>query len=1242
MKALKISLISIISIFVLIYAAFLFILPNAVNLNNYKSDIYKLVKDSSGLDLNVKDLKLLSTPSVKIKLVAKDVSLKYPDGKDFLHLADASVEIPLYPLLYKTLRFDKISITSPAVSLEILNDGRFDIEKFLAQNLAKQDENAAQQELPIRISEKLPDIYVKHYLVKIQDPHVSAPILINGEKFNLTDIVLNKSLKLYTSGSLSNNDKDLINYDVKISTFLPEIQAAEQTAESTPQIDIISNLIKYAFKTDVKADLAITRDKDANVNVKGYFNADKISFKIRDKVIENSFADFIFDGNKINMKSDIFVGTGEKASLDGKITYGKKPYIDMKVEAKSLNFVNLQNIAVALLDIANMKDAKNELNNFVVNGSANLDFSIKSDMKRVESRGHALISDANIAHKQLPLKISSINSNIDFSNNNINIKKTSAMFNDAPFRLSGIIKSNSDTNIKINAQNLSLVKLFDAFAPKDLKAAYGLQGGNLNLDVTLKGKLDKLIPVANVDITSLALKDKVNNFILSSSSVKTSISSDLKTFSGNLKSENVKINLVEFSTILNANKINVDFDDKNLKINPMQVLVGTSPISVSGDVKDYNSKMKLDILAKGKLNASDIKAFAPKENQSMLIARGSLPLIARVTGDGINNSIDAQILANSGNYITVIDLKQLLNKTSILNLSVQTSSNELKLNDIALLSLGSDRSLSDNMKLNTSGGAKVAGVTGKIGAINTKTPTFNSIKINVPNEVSFSIPGMKDSNAALKTDILINGNVQKPLLKGYINVLSASIPDFSLSAQNLEINFDNDILAAKSPMIDIKGSKFDFDATASTNFSKGLIINNLRLNSSYFNLDNLISVLDKMPQNAMAPGADIPVTINKGVGTIKSFKMGNLAVSNCSSDFTLKNNSLKLGNLTATAYNGSISGSINYNLKYLTMDMSMKGNSLDANPAITAFMGLKDQLMGKLDFDAVISMSGVTEKQQMQSLKGTANFLVSDGQMGSLGKFEHFLFAQNLVSQSLIKTSLGTIASQLTPKNTGQFKYLKGNMSFANGYATISPIESSGKNMSLYITGKLNLLNNYGDIDILGKISPEVVNALGPVGELSLSNLASNIPKFGISISNILNSYNAEASNVYIAKIPPLQLATEQTRSKDFKVKILGDTQSASSVKSFQWLNTREAMSEKQSQLNQSEQSQNMKESIQNSVQQKTQQLKNTIQNTIQQAIPTTPATTTPATTAPENGVPNKSIIPKVPDFVKTLPEFLK
>ena len=304
--------------------------------------------------------------------------------------------------------------------------------------------------------------------------------------------------------------------------------------------------------------------------------------------------------------------------------------------------------------------------------------------------------------------------------------------------------------------------------------------------------------------------------------------------------------------------------------------------------------------------------------------------------------------------------------------------------------------------------------------------------------------------------------------------------------------------------------------------------------------------------------SDMQVSLNgpiaKGKGTLKKFVTGGIVAENLSSDFNLTNNVFYLKNMSGDAFSGKVNGNISYNINNGHIGVALKGTGMDAEKAIAGAAGLKNALSGKLNFDANVTLHGTTETEMMKNLKGKASFDIADGEFGNIGRFENFLFAQNLQQNSIIKAAVNSVKSLPTIKNTAQFKSISGNMSFNNGWALLTPVKTSGPSMSYYIKGRYNLLNATANVVVLGRISAEVVSVLGPLGDLSVKKLTSYIPKFGTATGNVINALTTNPKGENTAAIPALSSGNKNY--KDFKVMFNGGVESRSSVKSFKWLST--------------------------------------------------------------------------------------
>ena len=467
-----------------------------------------------------------------------------------------------------------------------------------------------------------------------------------------------------------------------------------------------------------------------------------------------------------------------------------------------------------------------------------------------------------------------------------------------------------------------------------------------------------------------------------------------------------------------------------------------------------------------------------------------------------------------------------------------------------------------------------------VGNDKTQDVAFN-LTANPTNYVSVvSVDQLRGKTTAIKGNVKINGDSLKFSDTGiYANganiaTLKGSVNDLTKSQKlNLNVTTPSNIAFiipgfGKSKVV--AGGNIDVSGVAANPILKGSV--------------SIPSV--KIPEVPLTM-TDMQVSLNgpivKGNGTLKKFVTGGIVAENLASDFNLTNNVFYLKNLSGEAFDGKINGNISYNISNGHIGVAFKGVGMDAEKAIAGSAGLKNALSGKLNFNANVTLHGATQTAMMKNLKGKASFDISDGSFGNIGRFEHFLFAQNLQQNSIVKAVVNSVKSLPTIKNTAQFKTISGNMSFNNGWAQLNPVKTSGPSMSYYVKGRYNLLNATANVVILGRLSAEVVAVLGPLGDLSVSKLTSYIPKFGTATGNIINALTTNPKAENTASIPALSNGNKNY--KDFKVVFNGGVESRSSVKSFKWLSTCDMSAIKKTTMK--EQVKETKQAVKDAVQEK-------------------------------------------------------
>ena len=331
--------------------------------------------------------------------------------------------------------------------------------------------------------------------------------------------------------------------------------------------------------------------------------------------------------------------------------------------------------------------------------------------------------------------------------------------------------------------------------------------------------------------------------------------------------------------------------------------------------------------------------------------------------------------------------------------------------------------------------------------------------------------------------------------------------------------------------------------------------------------------------------------ILNGKATARSFKFGGIIADNISSDFSLVDyDDFCLNNIVATAFSGKINGNISYSIQDAITGVDLTGETLNSTDAINGAVGIKNALTGLLDFNAKLSMQGVTDKDIIKSMKGNVSFNINDGRFMGIGRLENLVAAQNVSSNSILKAAISSLSYLSTIQETNKFKSISGDMIFSNGVANISNIKVAGPLMSYFVSGTYNILPNSANLVILGRLEAKVVSCLGVLGDLSAEKLLSNIPKLGALTSSIFKQLTSDPASENIALIPALTGGSNTY--KDFKVIFNGPVESTSSVRSFKWLSTCDT-----TQIDTKKELQNAADAIKSNVTNRIEETKTNVQN---------------------------------------------
>lgn len=1228
MKALKISLITFGSLFVIVYLAFLLAIPAFVKLEDYNYELNNDKNPEQGLIIKFENVRVATTWNLSAGVKVGQINAFYKSGEKFAQIDNIDTTISLPYLVFKKIKINKIAIDKIITRLGVEKDGHFTIEKFIPSQDKNFQNTQTTMVLPygLEFSENMPDVVVKKYSITFIDNITDKHYALKGSNFKVCDFILNKKIKFKAIGEMLLDKRKQISYDLDLTSLvMPDFTNVSQKSkdEKTAQFNVITifkNLYKLNLTADIKAMAKLSGSME-DIKTDGKINISNLSAIVQGKQLPASSLNLELKEKSIKILADFYTDITEKASIDGIFKYGNRQYIDLNVKSNNLELKNLFSLVNAVLPLVGVTD----LNAIKANGQIKANFNIKSDFKTINSSGFLKVIDANIYYNLYNVALKNIQADIDFSSNRINISKASADFNGAPLSLKGAIDTNAYANISILADKIPLKAALLAIGQIQALKENNIKSGNITLNGIIKGKLDSIVPQINVAIENINLYNKPNKttVILPLAKVDATTKGTKVNGAGHINGLKIIVSGLPTFSIPNSK---ISFNEKDINLDSVYVMLNNSKIGVLGKVKNYsNSDLSINITAKGLLGANDIRSSLDRSIRNNIKATGRLPIIAKISGNSKVQIINAQILANNTNHLSIIDINSLKGKTSLINADLKIENNTLKINDISINSLFHNNGITENFNGNLSGSTKVLQAKGSISNLFGRVQNISGLNISIPNQVTISVPTFTNSQVQIKGDLNVSGTVTNPVITGMVNIPYASLPSIQTVGKNITVNATKNLIDVYFGNIKVADSVMQIIATMNSNFNRGVYIRSMTFNAENINADSLMKMISLLPQSNIAPGTDAGVTIASGNAKVERISSGTIVATNATSDFNLYNNLFKLNNVSASAYGGKIAGNITYNLLYSSTGINLQGRYLNANSAMFACTGMRNLMDGSLDFDAInLTARGLTDIQIMQSLKGKVKFIVSNGQMGALGKLENLLYAQNILANNLLKTTMSAVVGAVKVKKTGEFKYIKGAVSLSNGWATLERIQTSGPAMSMYIKGRVNILNNRADLIILGRLSNEVVSVLGPIGNFSVNSLIASIPKIGTVTSSLINQITTNPSGENLALLPDLSPA--QANTKEFKAAINGSLESTSSVSYFKWLATPQASSQTSTTTS------TQPSQVQQSAQQVLNTAKTNAQNAINKVLNLNNTTSTPMT-PPANSNNNG-----VADFINNLP----
>ena len=1161
------------------YLCFIFVVPKVVDITPYKEQIKKIVKEQANLDIDYKNEKVVTTPFLGVGIKADDIKVLLPDKTEIFKSDKIKAIVSVPYLLFLTVKVSSADIENPVVNAEILANGEdYKIVKHIEDLLNSKKEATFGQKIqeeeqregfyinPESIKIVIPKVRLNNYKVLITDLGSKHYLDLHGDKL-IFGYFNGKSVRVRTIADLYSDKNKNISANIDFDTFLPppspKLDEEDDPAEKIdiPFVNPVKIYQNYDLKANIDTKIKIRKGKRSGIISFGHFNVEDLTLKLSQIQLPKSYIRIKSYGSDADIDTNIYTTKDENISLLGRINYSKHPSINMTIKTAQIKFQNLLTLGKAFLDSLQIP---NELSQYRAEGSVMADCYIKSDFRKLKSEGFIYVKDGALAVRNLGEVLSKVNINIVLDNNILDIVKSGLYVENSPVKISGAIDEKSYTDVNIETHAIPLSKLFNAFAPRDLRNAFNLKSGDLSSTFNIKGKMKEAVASASLKLQNFNFGDRKNTFDIKNGELNTSFKYDskIRDLAGEINNKDFKFLFPKTSSVVSVPKLVVSVAGKNIKIAQNELLFNNnSAITYSGSLVNYETFENIDFKAKGSVDTSDLIKFIGSDLKPYLNSHGKLPVELSFTGNADKKTLYAHALGNSESYITPVDFNDLQGKNTSLQLTAVFKPNRIKIKDTGLFirNLSKDEEGNEKVSLN-----KIMNLDGTI-----EHNRVNLMTFEIPKDLSGKIYLFPRSAFVLaKTKLFTFGGMNSPLIRGDINIKNLVIPEITTALDNFGIQITGRDLAFNMKDLMLKNSDISANDKYSLEPKANIEINNLKVDSKFVNVDDLTSVLDSlnrhMPPSGKSAGAsanaNIPVEIPDGQINFRRIKTGNIELTNTVSRMILRRNILYLNNLATNIFRGQVDGRVDVDLISMLINVDLSGQNINVEKALLDAAGMKDALTGNASFVAKLAINGnaKTQTEQMKGITGDVSFEAKDGQFGPFGKLENMILAENIRESQFFQTALGGVINKISTIDTAHFKSLKGKISLKDGICNIEHIASEGNVMNLHILGKFDIIKNYADMKVRVKITSILSNLLGPINAINPVNLVNSAASMNVVTAKAFSLFCETVPESEFAILPKFSNAYVDNSATKFQLGVRGDAaKPLTLIKSFKWLATK-------------------------------------------------------------------------------------
>ena len=587
---------------------------------------------------------------------------------------------------------------------------------------------------------------------------------------------------------------------------------------------------------------------------------------------------------------------------------------------------------------------------------------------------------------------------------------------------------------------------------------------------------------------------------------------------------------------------------ENVKLNNISFLLQDAPLFFNASVKNIYKNPYIDADFSTLLNEINMDNIVNPYLTYPVKIKGEIPVKGKFKGDADRYSIDFSAAVPKGSDISFsgANLGDDLYKREISG-RVDIDDNIASFNNLRLVKYIANQNNKINPLVVLKANGRILQKENNFYFNNFKVLTHSPLNVRILNLI-FKKSLLK--KGTFECDIVLNDNVKTPKAKGKANLHGLDIPLYDTQIHDILLDI-NDKNINGEVIVNNKQSDVKIDFSAKNETKPPYVVEKINIDSNKLNIEDILSMLApqtqktdiNLKQDVLFKPYDL--IVKNGSFEFREVQYDKIIANNLTGKFKYNDEVFDMEDIRFDIADGSVNANGSYNFKSTKLNLNADMKNCDSNTLAQQFLKASGQIFGSMDGSINLTAKNLNTPEGIKNIKSDINFSINEGKMPKLGSLEYLLRAGNLIKSGILGLSLNNIIEVLTPYKTGEFEKISGNLKINSAEVENLEIMSQGKNLSMYLTGKYNILENFADIKIYGKLSQNVSNALGAVGNASLK-------QFVNSISPNKNKDNPdEQLQIIRSKIPSIK--TQEPEPRYFTVKVLGDINKDNYIKHFKW-----------------------------------------------------------------------------------------